>query len=262
MRRNARVAIGLCVALLILAIPGLLQLEVERDATLAVIPETDPVGETYARYQELFPGDVGTMVVATGELCTPEKWLALIDLSDALAALPVVDKVTGLPTVEYVSGMADRVEVEDLVDLHPERDEKLCHLARDYRPYQSLLLTEDLGAMALYVRGSKELDVVTINAEIEPVIQSYRPRFLDAADGDLFQAGLVHDRATPSGDPRHPVRPRGRPLDLCTDGVRRGQDGSAERARRPGAHPTRRCVHDPRLGIRRITRFLEMGIDT
>jgi predicted RND superfamily exporter protein len=189
------VAGGLFLVALAAAISGLLRLEVERDATLAVIPETGRIGETYASYLDLFPGDLGTVVVATGELCTPEKWEALIELCGDLEALSVVDKVTALPTVEYVSGKRDAVEVEDFIDLSPERDEKLCRLAREYRPYRSLLLTDDLRAMAIYVRGFKDLDEVTIDAEIERVVDLHRPRFLDGVQGDLFQAGSTYQSA-------------------------------------------------------------------
>jgi predicted RND superfamily exporter protein len=191
-RRIPGIAIGLFVAAVIAAIPGLLRLEVERDATVAFIPKTDTVGENYARYLELFPGDVGTMVVATGELCTPEKWRALIALSEDLEALPAVDKVTGLPTAEYVVGVGDTVEVEDFIDLRPGRDERLCQLAVEYRPYRALLLTDDQRAMALYVRAFKDQDAVTVDAEIEAVVQRHRPNFLDGAEGDLFQAGATY----------------------------------------------------------------------
>lgn len=194
-RRNARIALGLFVAAIAAAIPGLRRLEVERDATLAFIPGTGALSENYASYLERFPGDIGTMVVATGDVCEPHEWQALIDLADDLMDLSVVDKVTGLPTVEYVTGSGDLVEVRDFIDLRPERDAKLCDLARRYRPYRSLLITEDLSATALYVRGFKDLDEVTINAEIAPVVAHHRASFLDGDSGDLFQAGSTYQNA-------------------------------------------------------------------
>jgi predicted RND superfamily exporter protein len=165
---------------------------VERDATLAFIPGTGTLSENYARYLDLFPGDIGTMVVATGDLCTPRRWQALINLAEDLMALPVVDKVTGLPTVEYVVGSGDVVEVADFIDLRPEPDEALCELARSYRPYRTLLLTDDLRAMALYVRAFKDLDDVTIDDAIAPVVERHRPNFRDGTGGDLFQAGAAY----------------------------------------------------------------------
>jgi predicted RND superfamily exporter protein len=191
-RRNAGIAIGLLVAAVLGAIPGLLRLQVERDVTLAFLPKTGAIGENYATYLELFPGDIGTLVVATGELCTPRRWRVLIELSEDLEALSVVDKVTGLPTAEYVVGVGDRVEVKDFVDLRPELDTELCSLAPSYPPYRSLLLTDDLRAMVLYVRAFKNLDAVTVNSDIEPVVQRHRPSFLDDHGGDLFQAGSTY----------------------------------------------------------------------
>jgi predicted RND superfamily exporter protein len=191
-RRNSRIAFALFLVGIAAAVPGLLRLEVERDATLAFIPGTGALSENYARYLDLFPGDIGTMVVATGELCTQQRWRALIDLAEDLAALPVVDKVTGLPTVEYVVGSGDVVEVADFIDLRPERAGALCELARSYRPYRTLLVTDDLRAMALYVRAFKELDDVTIDDAIAPVVERHRPNFLDGAGGDLFQAGSAY----------------------------------------------------------------------
>jgi predicted RND superfamily exporter protein len=191
-RRNAAIAIGLLVAAVLGAIPGLLRLQVERDVTLAFLPKTGAVGENYATYLELFPGDIGTLVVATGDLCTPARWRALMELSEDLAALSVVDKVTGLPTAEYVVGVGDRVEVKNFVDLRPEPEAELCSLASGYPPYRSLLLSDDLRAMTLYVRAFKDLDAVTINRDIEPVVRRHRPSFLDDHGGDLFQAGSTY----------------------------------------------------------------------
>jgi predicted RND superfamily exporter protein len=191
-RRSGLIAIGLFLVAVVAAIPGLLRLEVERDATLAFIPQNGTIGENYAMYLDLFPSDLGTVVLATGELCNPEKWQALIEFSEDLEALPVVDRVIGLTTVEYVSGTTDSVEVEDFINLRPERDLELCRLAREYAPYRSLLVTDDLRAMAFFVRAYKGLDLVEINAEIQPLVDRYRPRFQDGPDGDLFQAGQAN----------------------------------------------------------------------
>jgi hypothetical protein len=110
------IAIGLFLVAVVAAIPGLLRVEVERDTSLPFIPVTGRVGESYVRSLDVFPGDLGTVVMGTGQRCTPERWQALIELSEDLESLSVVDKVTALPTVEYVVGDRGVVEVKDLTE--------------------------------------------------------------------------------------------------------------------------------------------------
>jgi predicted RND superfamily exporter protein len=193
MWRSRRLVLGLFVALTVGAIPGLRQVKVDRDVVNTFIGGTGEIGANYERYRERFPADVGAIVVATGDdLCTPEKWQALIELSEALEASPVVEDVAGLATAEYVVGRGNTVEVSDFADLGSAGNAKLCELARDYPPYRSLFITDDMRAMALYVRPFWGFESERINAEIESVMELYRPLFIDGRGGTLLRAGAPY----------------------------------------------------------------------
>jgi predicted RND superfamily exporter protein len=182
--------LGLFAAVTLAALPGLRQLKVDRDVVNTLIAGTGEISATYERYRERFPADVGVIVVVTGDdLCTPQKWQALIGLSEALEALPVVEKVSGLPTAEYVVGRGETVEIRDFIDLGAAGGDELCELARDYPPYRSLFMSDDMRAMALYVRPFSGIGGEQINTEVEGVVERYRPRFDDGRGGALLRAG-------------------------------------------------------------------------
>jgi predicted RND superfamily exporter protein len=189
-RGRRRVMLGLFVAVTVAAIPGVRQLEVDRDFANSLIDGTGEISAIYESYRERFPVDVGVLVVATGDdLCAPQKWQALIELSQALETSPVVEAVAALPTAEYVVARGETVEVREFADLGSAGKDKLCELARDYPPYRSLLITDDMRAMALYVRPFWGIAGERINAEIESVVELYRPRFMDGRGGALLRAG-------------------------------------------------------------------------
>jgi predicted RND superfamily exporter protein len=185
--------IGVFMAVTAGAIPGLRQVRVDRDVVNTFLDGAGEISANYERYREQFPADVGAIVVAIGDdLCTPAKWQALVELSEALAASPVVEHVGGLTTAEYVVGRGNTVEVSDFADLGSAGSVEFCELAREYPPFRSLFIADDMQAMALYVRPFWEFASVRINAEIESVIQLYRPRFIDGKGGTLLRAGAPY----------------------------------------------------------------------
>jgi predicted RND superfamily exporter protein len=171
-------------------LPGARQLRVERDVVNTLIAGAGEISTNYDEYSKHFPADVGAVIVAVGDdLCTPQKWQALIDLSQDLEALSAVENVAGLPTAEHVVGQGDTVAVSDFVGLAPTGSRELCELARNYPPYRSLFLTDDMRAMALYVRPFWEFPSQRINAEVGSVLDRHRPRFVDGKGGALLRAG-------------------------------------------------------------------------
>ncbi len=192
-QRSRWVVMGLFVAVTVAAIPGLRQVKVDRDFVNTLLDGTGEISANYERYREQFPADVGAMVVVTGDdLCTPQKWQALIELSQALEASPVVEAVASLATAEYVVGRGEIVEVSNFADLGSAGNLKLCELARNYPPYRSLFITDDMQAMALYVRPFREFPAERINAEIGSIVELYRPRFIDGRGGALLRAGAAY----------------------------------------------------------------------
>lgn len=184
-----RIAVVVFVLTVLAAIPGLLSLKVETDATATFVPRSGPEAEIYTRYLNLFPPDFGTVVIATGDVWRPDRWEAFVQLADDLEYLDVVERVIGLPTTQYVKGTGEMVEVDDFVDLAPEAGEKLRDLAINYEPYQRRLVTLDGRAVALYVACKKDVDAIAFDDAVSPVIAKYRPAFQDDDGGDLFQSG-------------------------------------------------------------------------
>jgi predicted RND superfamily exporter protein len=206
-RRSRWVVMGLIVVLTLAAIPGLRQVKVDRDVVNTLIEGAGEISATYERYRERFPADVGVIVVVIGDdLCTPQKWQALIELSQALEALPVVEYVAGLPTAKYVVGTEEAVQVREFTDAASADKDSICELARDYPPYRSVLITEDMRAMALYVRPFWELPGERINAEVESVVELYRPRFTDGRGGTLLRAGSPYLSAELARQTTHSIR--------------------------------------------------------
>ncbi len=184
-----RIAVLLFLATVVAAVPGLGRLKMETDATASFVPQHGTKAETYKRYLELFTPDFGTVVIATGDVWRPDRWQAFSAMADEIAALDVVERVIGLPNADYVSGTAAQVEVKDFPELAPEAGEKLRDAALAYEPYRQSLVTADGKAIALYVACQRDVDAVTFDAAVTPIVEKYKPQFVDNAGGDLFQSG-------------------------------------------------------------------------
>lgn len=184
-----RVAVIVFMITVVAAVPGMLSLRIETDATASFIPRSGPEAEIYERYLRLFPPDFGTVVIATGEVWDAERWEAFVQLAEDLEYLGVVERVIGLPTTEYVVGTGAMVEVEDFVDLEADDGAAREELAVNYEPYQRRLVTENGQAVALYVACKRAVDAITFDEAVTPVIAKYRPIFTEGGRGDLFQSG-------------------------------------------------------------------------
>lgn len=177
------------------ALPGLLQLRVNPDATKDSLPQTGRRAEIYDRYLELFPPDYGGAVVLKGELCTEEHWTLFQELTADLEASPVVQRVIALSTTEYVSGEGDTVEVADFADLEIAEDDSYCRIAAAYPPYRDLLISADGQAVAIYLVAKKDVDAVRFSDRIEKVLAPHLDRFKSHSNIQFFQTGEMHASA-------------------------------------------------------------------
>lgn len=184
-----RLAILLFLATVLAAVPGLGRLKMETDATASFVPQHGAEAETYKRYLDLFTPDFGTVVIATGDVWRPERWQAFTEMAEEIEALDVVERVIGLPNSDYVSGTDEQVEVKDFPEVAPEAGDALRDAAVAYEPYRQSLVTADGNAIALYVACQREVDAVTFDAAVTPIVEKYKPLFADDGGGDLFQSG-------------------------------------------------------------------------
>ena len=184
-----RIAVGVFLLTVFAALPGIMRMQIETDAAAGYIPRHGLDHEFYERYLDEFIPDYGTVVIATGDLWRPDRWLAFRDLAEELEGLDVVERVIGLPNSDYVVGTSEQVELEDFAELVPEAGDRLREYAVNYEPYVGTLVTPDGRAVALYVASSEDADSVTFDNAVSPVVDKYAPVFKDDAGGDLFQSG-------------------------------------------------------------------------
>jgi len=184
-----RIAVLLFLVTVLAAVPGLGRLKMETDATASFVPQRGAEADFYNRYLDLFTPDFGTVVIATGDVWRPERWQAFMEMAAEIEALDVVERAIGLPNADYVTGTADQVEVKDFPELAPEAGATLRNVAIAYEPYRQSLVTADGNAIALYVACQRDVDAVTFDAAVTPIVEKYRPQFTDDAGGSLFQSG-------------------------------------------------------------------------
>ncbi len=186
------ITIFVFIALVAISIPGLLRLEVNPDVSKALLPTSGDAADAYDRFLANFPADYGSLLAASGDLCSREALLLLEEMRLDLEALPVVRLAIGLSSAEYVTGTADAVIVRDYIDAHEELGGDPCAIATAYTPYRGLLISEDGESIATYVIAEQGVDAATFTEAIESVVATYRPLLMERFNGDLLHSSEMY----------------------------------------------------------------------
>ena len=95
---------------LAVAIVGVLHLKVNPDASKSLLPTTGQAAADYDWYLANYPADYGSLLAATGDLCSAEALAVLENLRLDVEALPEVYMAVGLASAEYVATKMQKLQ--------------------------------------------------------------------------------------------------------------------------------------------------------
>ncbi|MEM7078405.1 MAG: MMPL family transporter [Pseudomonadota bacterium] len=193
MTDKVRIALGLLL-LLVFSI-GALRLQISDDASEAMLP-TDP--GTIARYEDYlarFPSDQGALIVFVDLLCNPDGWLLMQEVERRFRTLEDVERTVSLMSAS--SRMVRRTQDElmgESIDLSIFADipfadaQARCTAARDYPPFNRMLVSGDGRATALLLIAAGDLHAVDFAAQLRETILPFTAR-AQALGGQIIVTG-------------------------------------------------------------------------
>lgn len=170
---------GLFLTLLVIAVPGLLSLDIEPDASVSLLPKSGRDARFYQDYLQTFPADFGALIVLSGDICKKDVWDQILHLSSTLEDLELVDRIFTLPNAPHVAGEGDTVRVGDFVDHIEGKADNYCQLAAGYPAYNKLLINQDKTSSALYVIATNSTNAIEFTEAIHQVLAIYLSTFKD-----------------------------------------------------------------------------------
>ena len=178
----------LVLALVAIAVPGILRLEIEQDASVSLLPRSGHSAEVYNEYKSKFPADFGALLVLAGNICNDTTWTALAKLSDEIEQIPIVDRVYSLVNAPYVVGKADTVFVDTFSNVVAQNTNEYCDLAGGYQPYHGLLIDKTQSSTAIYVRAKYATNAIQFTRTLRDTLAPHRLE-LESNGLELLQSG-------------------------------------------------------------------------